>query len=179
MRLDPTQLTQPLLATTQTRVAKPAKNLVPARRGPDSILRLVETMKPTVLLASILLIAMSLGGTCEAQITPSQILSAQPSKRATIEDYLINRLRATTEDQKDYVREVLRLVDQRRLELKLVLALQRRARARRPHFPLPLFEQTIRFEGRKRGVVVPTLQEIVARNGASATRAARDSRLRF
>ncbi|MEL6106359.1 MAG: hypothetical protein AAFU85_09995 [Planctomycetota bacterium] len=136
-------------------------------------------MKPTLLLASVLLIATSLCGECQAQITPAPILSAQPPKRATIEDYLINRLRATTEDQKDYVREILRLVDQRRLDLKLVLALQRRARARRPHFPLPIFEQTIRFEGRKRGVIVPTLQEIVARNGASATQAVRDSRLRF
>ncbi|MEO1526020.1 MAG: hypothetical protein AAFX06_11330 [Planctomycetota bacterium] len=135
-------------------------------------------MKPSVLLSCVFALTVLLGGECQAQITTPQILSAQTNKRATIEDYLINRLRATTDDQKAYVREILQLVDQRRLDLKLVLALQRRARAKRPHFPLPIFEQTIRFEGRKRGVAVPTLQEIVARNGASARQAVRDSRIR-
>lgn len=48
-----------------------------------------------------------------------------------------------------------------------VLAFQRRARARRPHFPLPIFEQTIRFEGRKRGVIVPTLQELQMLGGTN------------
>ena len=136
-------------------------------------------MKPTLLLSCALVFVLGLSGRCQAQITTPQILSAQPTKRATIEDYLINRLRATTEDQKAYVRTVVQLVDQKRLDLKLVLALQRRARMKMPHFPLPIFEQTIRFEGRKRGVVVPTLREIVARNGASAARAVTDTRSRF
>ena len=132
-----------------------------------------------ILVFCAVLLATHLSDTANAQITAPRVLSGTVTRRATIDEYLINRLRATTEDQKDYVREVVRLCHDGRLELRLILALQRRARVSMPHFPLPVFERTLRAEAGKRRVVVPTLDEIVARNGAAAARAAADSRFRF
>ncbi len=100
------------------------------------------------------------------------------TKQASLSEYLVNRLRATTDDQQDYVRQIVKLVEDGKLEKRLVLALERYARRRSPYFPLPIYERALRYEAGKRGVAVPTLQEIVARNGVSAARAVRDSRFR-
>ncbi|OYP33829.1 hypothetical protein [Rhodopirellula sp. MGV] len=102
--------------------------------------------------------------------TPAQ------SKAPSLEDYLASRLRAASEDQRSYVHEIVRLIEQGRLDKKLVLALERRSRGKNPVFPLPVFERTLRFEAARRHINVPTIQEIVARNGATAARSIQDSR---
>ncbi len=112
-----------------------------------------------------------------AQI-PTVPSGAVISKQASLSEYLVNRLRATTDDQQDYVQQVVKLVEDGKLEKRLVLALERYARRRSPYFPLPVFERAMRYEGARRGVAVPALQEVVARNGASTARAIRDSRFR-
>jgi len=119
----------------------------------------------------------------EAQITAPQLVPGPQSPgsqvgQASLEEFLINRLRATTEGQQSYVREVVKLVDERKLERRIVLALERYARRKSPFFPLPVFERALRFQGARRGVDVPMIKEIVARDGASAARAISDSRVR-
>lgn len=116
-------------------------------------------------------------GVADAQI-PAPPTTVVISKDASLSDFLINRLRATTDDQRDYVRKVVKLVEDGKLEKRLVLALERYARRKSPYFPLPIYERALRFEAGKRGVAVPTIEEIVARNGASAAQAIRDSRFR-
>lgn len=114
----------------------------------------------------------------QAQTTVSNRSAVVATKGPSLEDYLISRLRATTTDQKSYVREIVKLVDQGRLEKRTVIAMERYARRKSPFFPLPAYERALRVEAAKRGVAVPTLKEIVARNGASAAQAVRDSRFR-
>lgn len=113
-----------------------------------------------------------------AEIPISNGGSVVPSKAPSLSDYLISQLRATTADQRSYVREIVKLVEKGKLEKRLVLALERYARRKSPYFPLPVFERALRVEAGKRGVAVPMIQEIVARNGASAAQAVRDSRIR-
>ena len=114
----------------------------------------------------------------EAQTPITNGAAVVPSKAPSLSDYLISRLRATTDDQRSYVREVVQLVEQGKLERRLVLALERYARRKSPYFPLPVYERALRVEAAKRGVTVPLIQEIVARNGATAAQAVRDSRIR-
>jgi hypothetical protein len=101
-----------------------------------------------------------------------------PSQTASLADFLISKLRATTEEQRAYVREVAKLVDEKKLERRLVLALQRYAVRKSPYFPLPVFERALRVEAGKRHVPVPMIQEIVQRNGANTARSIRESRFR-
>jgi hypothetical protein len=116
--------------------------------------------------------------TVRAENTPPGGSTVRPTRAISLADYLISRLRATTEDQKSYLREVCKQVDQGRLEKRLVLALERYARRKNPSFAFPVFERALRVEAGKRGVPLPTIKEIVARNGANAARAASDSRIR-
>ena len=135
-----------------------------------------DIIKPSRLLL-IAIVALSSGlRETEAQIvggttTVAPQTQVTPTRVASLNDYLISRLKATTDDQKSYVREVVKLVDQRKLEKRIVLALERYSRRKSPYFPLPVFERALRVEGAKRGVKVPMIQEIVARNGDNAARA--------
>ena len=115
---------------------------------------------------------------CTAQVTGGNRTLVTPSKKASFSDYLIVKLKATTEEQKSYVRVVAKLTELKRLDKGLVLAMERYAGRKNPQFPLPVFERAMRFEAAKRGVPIPTIKEIVARNGASAAQAVRDSRIR-
>lgn len=104
--------------------------------------------------------------------------SAVPNRSIPLSDYLISRLRATTDGQRDYVREIAQLVEKNKLERRLVLALERYARRKNPHIPLPIYERALRVEAAKRGVAVPTIKQVVARNGVTAARAVQDTRIR-
>ena len=101
-----------------------------------------------------------------------------PTRVASLSEYLISRLKATTDDQKSYIRELVKLVDQGKLERRTLIALERFARRRSPYFPLPYFERALRVEAAKRGVAVPTIKEIIARNGEATAQAIQDSRVR-
>ena len=93
----------------------------------------------------------------QAQITTPRILSASPNRFTTLEEQLTNRLRATTEDQRNYVTLVVDQCRLQRLDIKLVVAVERYAIRRNPRFPFPFFERALRFEANKRGVALPTL----------------------
>ena len=95
---------------------------------------------------------------CEAQISESRIMSATEGRVATLEEQLINQLRATTDDRKAYVRLVVQLSNNGRLDPRLVLAIQRYAVRKNPQFPFPYFERAMRFEAEKRGIELPPVQ---------------------
>lgn len=96
----------------------------------------------------------------QAQITSPRILSASPTDRfATLEEQLVNRLRATAEDQRNYLNFVVRLVKENKLDLKLVVAVERYALRRNPGFPFPFFERALRFEAKRRGIVLPPVRQ--------------------
>ena len=97
-----------------------------------------------------------------AQITSTRSFAGTEVRRASLEEFLINRLRATNEDQKAYIREIVKRVTDKKLELKLVLAMERVARRRSPFFLLPYFERSLRVEAAKRGVAVPTIKQVIA-----------------
>lgn len=123
-------------------------------------------MSPSVkhvvrLLAVVILLVLS-SHDVFAQLTPKRTFAGTEQRKATLEELLINRLRATNEDQKAYVRVILQRVTENKLDLKLVLAMERAARRRSPFFPLPFFERGIRIEAAKRGVAVPTIKEVIA-----------------
>ncbi|MCC9599284.1 hypothetical protein LOC67_01835 [Stieleria sp. JC731] len=137
---------------------------------------MIERLKTIVAAMAIML---GLASTASAQVSlfPQNVpVSPAQRKAPSLEEYLVSRLRATSEDQRNYVHAIVQLIEQGRLEKKLVLALERRSRGKNPVFPLPVFERTLRFEAARRHITVPTIQEIVARNGATAVRAVQDSR---
>jgi hypothetical protein len=100
--------------------------------------------------------------TTEAQITAPRILSASPDRFVKLQEQLINRLRATTEDKQAYIRRLVALVRNKKLDVKLVVAIERKALQSRPAFPFPYFEQAIKIEAAKRNVRVPTVVEFEA-----------------
>jgi hypothetical protein len=96
------------------------------------------------------------------QITPPRTLSAQGDRFTTLEEQLTNRLRATADDQRGYIKFVVEQVRQGRLDLSLVVAVERYALRRNPDFPFPFFDRALRHEGAKRGVVLPPVRDFAS-----------------
>lgn len=94
-----------------------------------------------------------------AQITVPRVLSTTPDRYATLEEQLINRLRATAEDQKAYLRFVVNKVRDNQLDLKLVIAVQQYAIKRNPQLPFLFFERALKVEAGKRGVSLPPVRQ--------------------
>jgi hypothetical protein len=107
-----------------------------------------------VLFAGCLLIASE----TTAQITTPRILSADIDSTARLEEQLINRLHATTDDQAEYLRHIVKLVEEGKLEARLVVAIERYALRRNPNYAFPYFERALRYEAAKRGVALATLR---------------------
>ena len=82
----------------------------------------------------------------QAQITTPRKLSASPDRFTSLQEQLINRLRATTEDKQAYIRRLVALVRSNKLDVKLVVAIERKALQSRPGFPFPYFDQAIKIE---------------------------------
>jgi hypothetical protein len=95
---------------------------------------------------------------CAAQITDPRVTSATEGRTATLEEQLINQLRATTEERKAYVRMVVQYTTTGELDPRLVIAIQRYAARKNPQFPFPYFERAMRFEAEKRGIELPPVQ---------------------
>jgi acyl carrier protein phosphodiesterase len=113
---------------------------------------------------AILAVAVAVGASAppaEAQITVPRTLSATPDRFVTLEEQLINRLRATTEQQQAFVRYVVEQVRKERLERRLVLAIERYALKRNRFLPFNFFERALRFEASRRGVNLPPVQQFV------------------
>ena len=97
-----------------------------------------------------------------AQITSPRILSAGPNVSANLEEQLVNRLRATREDQRAYIKYVVALTKNKKLETRLVVAVERYAIRRNSHYPFPFFERALKYEARKRGMSLPTVQNFAS-----------------
>ncbi len=111
-----------------------------------------------VLMGSVVLTGLLFTATASAQITPSRSLTAGGSPVATLEEQLINRLHATTEVQGEYIRYIVKLVDEQKLEARLVVAIEQYAIRRNPQYAFPYFERALRYEAAKRGVGLPALR---------------------
>jgi hypothetical protein len=93
------------------------------------------------------------------QITTPRTLSASVDPFATLEEQLINRLRATSLEQRSFLRFVVRQVREGRLQARLVVGIERYALRRKPSFPFPFFERALRFEAAKVGVALPSVRQ--------------------
>lgn len=93
-----------------------------------------------------------------AQITPPRITSASGPRVATLEEVLINRLRATTDDRQEYIRLIVAKVDQGVFDRGRILAIERYAIKKNPRFPFPYFERVMRLEAERNGVYLPPVR---------------------
>lgn len=98
----------------------------------------------------------------EAQISGQRQLPGANSLTATLQEQLTNRLRATRQEQRDYIKLVVEKVDDGKLERKLVVAIERYAIRRNPNYPFPYFERALRYEAGKRGVPLPTVRQVAS-----------------
>jgi len=98
---------------------------------------------------------------CSGQI----VAPTRGTQTATLEDQLINRLRATSEDRQAYIRLVVAKVDSGEFERGRVLALERYAIKKNSTFPFPYFERVMRAEAERVGVYLPPVQ-LLARSNA-------------
>ncbi|QDV61239.1 hypothetical protein Mal65_03620 [Crateriforma conspicua] len=109
------------------------------------------------MLAGILCLVITTPAT--AQITAPRTLSTVPDRTANLEEQLINRLRAVAPDQQAFVRHIVQLTEQDRLDLKLVVAVERYALKRNSVLPFPYFERAIRYLAEKRGLTIPAVRQ--------------------
>lgn len=119
---------------------------------PDVQSPALTSMPRFLLVCGVLFAGTLFAAPVSAQITPSRSLSGGNAPVATLDEQLINRLRATTDAQADYIRLVVKLVDEKKLESRLVIAVERYAIRRNPRYPFPYFERALRYESAKRGV---------------------------
>ncbi|WP_153557367.1 hypothetical protein [Roseimaritima sediminicola] len=103
-------------------------------------------------------------GEASGQIVAPQGFTARDHV-ASLEDQLINRLRAAEEQQRGYIRRVTAAVRSGQLESRLVVAIYRYSLLRYPQYPFPYFERAMRYEAGKRGVYLPPVQLIATTPG--------------
>lgn len=115
-------------------------------------------VKSFLLLAVLVLAHWVFTATASAQITPSRSTSTAGPKVATLEEVLINRLRATTEDRQQYIRLVVAKVDQGVFDRGRILAIERYAISKNPQLPFPYFERVMRLEAERNGVYLPPVR---------------------
>lgn len=110
--------------------------------------------------------AVCLGHGAEAQIpTGTTSTIATGDRYTTLEEQLINRLRASAEDQRNYLRFVVDQVERGRIDIKLVVGIERYAIRRNPSLPFPFFERAFRFQAARQGITVPPVRQFAtARN---------------
>lgn len=129
-------------------------------------------MRKCLTIGTAWLLAIALTGHCQAQITPPRMLSSEIDRFATLEEQLVNRLRATKDDQKAYIRFVVKQVRNGKLDAKLVVAVERYALRRHRQLPFLFFERALRFEANKRGIALPGVRQFATTKvatGASGT----------
>jgi len=103
------------------------------------------------------------------QITSPRILSSGRSNSANLEEQLINRLRATRDDQRAYVKHVVALTKTGKLERRLLVAVERYAIRRNSQYPFPFFERALKYEAAKRRVQLPTVKNFASTRPSAPT----------
>ena len=77
---------------------------------------------------------------------------------ATLDEQLINRLRATTDERQTYLRIIAAKTEQGVFDQRRILAIERFAMKRNPNFPFPYFERAMRNEAERLGVYLPPVR---------------------
>ena len=98
----------------------------------------------------------------QAQVTVPRTSSVTVDPYATLETQLRTRLRATRQDQIDYIKFVVKKVREGVLDIKLVVAIERYAIRRNAQYPFLYFERALRYEANKRGVVLPSVKQFAS-----------------
>ena len=90
-------------------------------------------------------------------LIPLRISTAQETERnrVRLEDQLISGLRAATPGQKDYLRQIVALVNAGTLPRQMVNLLYTWAIRRNPKVPFPYFQFALRVLAKRRGITVP------------------------
>lgn len=125
-------------------------------------------MRKTLKLA-VLILALTASPAVVGQITSSRVLSSSRSTSATLEEQLINRLKATRDDQRAYVKHVVALTKSGKLDRKLVVAVERYALRRNSKYPFPFFERALKYEAAKRRVLLPTVRNFASTRPSAPT----------
>ena len=99
-----------------------------------------------------------LTSSASAQITTPTNSGYGGTQTASLEDQLINRLKATTEDRQAYIRLVVQRVDAGIIDKGRVLAFERYAIRKNPHFPFPFFERAMRAEANRLDIYLPPVK---------------------
>ena len=118
-------------------------------------------------LATLALITLGSASIGSAQITAPRSLTAEGDRYANLQEQLVNRLRATRDDQQAYINYVIKQVRKGKLETKLVVAIERYAMRRNRDYPFPFFERAIRYEASKRGVELPPVEHFASTRSIS------------
>ncbi len=100
-----------------------------------ALLVLVSTFSPP---------ATVIGGTITTQSGQVNLLA--------LNDMLVKGLKATREDEKLYIAEVVRLVGQKKLPVALVYASFQYARKRRPDYPFPYFRYSVKTLAKRKNI---------------------------
>lgn len=125
--------------------------------GPRSPGRRQGRLHPLLFVA--LLAQLPLMSAANAQLTAPRKLSTTVDPMATLQEQLVNRLRAFDPDQRRYIEMVVKKVREGELSTRLVQAVHIYAVRRNPHFPFPFFERALRVEAGKLGVALPTVRQ--------------------
>lgn len=112
--------------------------------------------------AAVLILALTAAPVVLGQITSPRILSSSRSNSATLEEQLLNRLKATRDDQRAYIKHVVALTKTGKLEQKLVVAVERYALRRNAKYPFPFFERALKYEAAKRRVQLPAVRNFAS-----------------
>jgi len=78
---------------------------------------------------------------------------------ANLQEQLINRLRAVDDDQQAFIKFIVKQVETGKLDVKLIVAVERYALKRNRSLPFPYFERAIRYLAEKRGLTVPSVRQ--------------------
>ena len=126
------------------------------------------TMRKTLRFA-VLVLALTTTSVVVGQITSPRVLSSSRSTSATLEEQLLNRLKATRDDQRAYVKYVVALTKAGKLDRRLVVAVERYALRRNAQYPFPFFERALKYEAAKRRVVLPTVRNFASTRPSAPT----------
>ena len=121
-----------------------------------------RTFSPVGLLVLFGTMAATTPPVVHAQIAVAPITTDEVDPYTRLQDQLVNRLRATREDQQSYIRFVVEQVRKEKLEAKLVVAIERYAMRRNRNYPFPFFERALRYEAAKKGVALPPLEHFTS-----------------
>lgn len=116
-------------------------------------------MTRLILPAIVLTTLVTTAAPADAQITEGRTLSATIDPIATLEEQLVNRLKATTTERRAFIKFVVKKVREEKLTPALVVAIERKSIRRNRHFPFPFFERAMRVEAAKRKVLLPPVRQ--------------------